>query len=54
MPPAEFTGVFCHDFGFVATDERVFPRFRDDFLYTRGLGKKRSNAFCLSPGGLLL
>jgi len=54
MPPTEFAGVFCHDLGFVATEERVFPRFGANFLYSRGLGKKRSNAFCLSPGGLLL
>lgn len=54
MPSTEFAGVFSHDFGLVATDQRVFPRFGVNFLYSRGLGKKRSNAFCLSLGGLLL
>ena len=31
-----------------------FPVYLDTILYTRLLGKKRSNAFCLSPGGALL
>ena len=54
MPQTKFAGIFFHDFGLVATDERVFPSVGTNILYTRGLGKKRSNASCLSPGGLLL
>ena len=54
MPPTEFSWIFSFHFGTVATDERVFPRIVANFLYTRGLGKKRSNAFCLSLGGVLL
>ena len=54
MPAPKLPGLFCHNFGTLTVSERVFPSGFAWLLYNQGLGKKRSNAFCLSLGGALL